>query len=165
MIKLGYKHQKGFTLIEVILVMSITAMLFGVIGYNMVRVQSTTSIQSSVDGLVSDLRFQQSKAMIGATEGRSSADSYGIYFLSDQYVLFHGNSYNSSEPTNFSVELPSNIEIANTTFPSNIIVFSALSGEISGFSPTGNTITLKVGNASDQATITLNRYGVVTNAQ
>lgn len=160
-----YRHQKGFTIIEVMIVMLISAMLFGVIGYNMVKVQSTTSIQSSVDTLVSDLRSQQSKAMFGSTEGRVSADSYGIYFLPDQYVLFHGNSYNSSEPTNFSVELPSNIEIASTTFPSNIIVFSALSGEISGFSPTGNTITLKVSNASNETNITLNRYGVVTTAE
>lgn len=160
-----YRHQKGFTLIEVMLVMLISAMLFGVIGYNMVKVQSTTSIQSSVDTLVSDLQSQQSKAILGVTEGRSSADSYGIYFLSDQYILFHGNSYNSSEPTNFVVKLPSNIEMKSTTFPSNIVVFSALSGEISGFSPAGNTITLKVSNASNETTITLNRYGVITNVQ
>ena len=159
---LPIKNSAGFTLIEIMLVTLISAMLFGVVAYNMIRVQTTTSIQTNVDTLVSDLNSQKSKAMLGATEGRTTADSYGIYFLPDQYILFHGNSYNSSETTNFPVELPSNLEIESTTFPNNIIVFSALSGEISGFSPTGNTITLKVGSTSDQTTITINRYGVVT---
>lgn len=159
------RSQKGFTLVEIMIVMLISSMLFGVVAYNMVRVQNTTSIQSNVDTLVSDLNSQKSKAMLGATEGRTTTDSYGVYFLPDQYILFHGNSYNSSDTTNFSVELPSNLEVENTTFPNNIIVFSALSGEISGFSPIGNTITLKVGSTSDETTVTINRYGVVTSIQ
>jgi len=147
------------------LVMVVSIMLIGVVGFNMLRVQNRTSVRESADTLVSDLASQQSKAMLGATEGRASADSYGVYFLSDQYVLFHGTSYNSNDITNYVVKLPSDLQFTGSTIPNNIIVFTALSGEILGFSPSGNTIAIKTINTNSQLTITINRYGVVTGVQ
>ena len=99
--------------------------------------------------------------MTGATQGRSSPDSYGVYFLQDRYVLFHGTSYDPNDSSNFVINLPSNTQITNTTFPNNTAIFSALSGEVLGAPQSGYSVTIKTVNVNDQTTITVNRLGVI----
>jgi type II secretory pathway pseudopilin PulG len=154
--------QKGFTLVELMVIFGVGMILFGLVGFNMVRFQNTSSQQTSIDMLISDIKSQQFMAMSGATEGRATSDNYGIYFLQDEYVLFHGNVYNPTEPTNFTVELPSDVEIQSTTLPSNNVIFTKISGELSGFSVGNNTITVREKNINKQIVITLNKYGVIT---
>ncbi len=155
------KSQKGFTLIELMLVSALGAILVGLVVFNLLRFQNSSSAQVNTDTLVSDLKSQQIKAMLGNTEGRNANDSYGIYFLSDRYVLFHGNTYVSTDSSNFAVKLPSNLVVQSTTFPSNTIVFTKLSGEIPGFVNGSNTVTLRAVNINKTMVLTLNRYGVV----
>ncbi len=156
------KGQKGFSLIEIVIVIGISLMLFGAVTFNLLRTQSNTSVESNLEKLLSDVRAQQGKAITGATEGRSTTDNYGIYFLQNQYILFHGVSYNPNEQTNFIVNLPQDVEIQSTTLPGNSLIFSALSGEVMGFLESANTITLRSINTGQQTTVTLNRYGVIT---
>ncbi len=155
-------RNKGFTLVELVVILGISSILFGFVGFNLVRFQGTTSSNANKNTIISDLKSQQLKAMLGNTEGRSSNDSYGIYFLSDQYVLFHGTSYSPSDTTNFAIMLPEDIRIQSTTFPDNTVIFSKLSGEIPGFIDGENTITVRAININQDTIITLNRYGVIT---
>lgn len=155
------KNSAGFTLIELLLVMGISMSLFGIVVINSFRFQNTNSKQSNMDTLVSDIRAQQLKAMLGSTEGRSESDSFGIYFYTDSYVLFHGDTFNDSDPDNFTVDLPEDLEIENTTFPGNEIVFNQTSGEISGFNPGSDTVTIDSLNIDVQSEILFNRYGVI----
>jgi type II secretory pathway pseudopilin PulG len=154
--------QKGFTLVELMVIFGVSMILFGLVAFNMIRFQNTSSQQTSIDTLISDLKSQQFMAMTGATEGRSTSDNYGIYFMQDEYVLFHGGTYNPADPTNFTIELPSDIEIQSTTLPSNNVIFTKISGEISGFTAGNNTITVREKNINKQVVITLNKYGVIT---
>ena len=154
--------QKGFSFLEVMITTSIMAILFSVITFNLLRAQGSSSEQSNLDILVSDIRAQQAKAMTGSTEGRASSSNYGVYFLSDRYVLFNGNSYNAVDPTNYTIELPEDIEIVSTTLPSNTLLFSVLSGEIVGYSDSSNSIIFRSVSANEQTVITLNQYGVIT---
>jgi prepilin-type N-terminal cleavage/methylation domain-containing protein len=156
------KFQKGFTTLELMIVMLISSMLIGVITLNLINLQNRTNRTSNIDTLVSDLKNQQVKAMTAATEGRATSDSYGIYFLSDRYVLFHGNSFNPNESSNFEVILPEDLEIQSTTLPNNAIVFNKLSGEVLGFSGTTSTVVIRSLNLNEQKTININRYGVIT---
>lgn len=154
--------QKGFSMIEVLIVTFITTTLFGIVAFNLLHAQGSSSEQSNLDNLASDIRAQQTKAMTGSTEGRASSSNYGVYFLSDRYILFNGNAYSASEPTNYVIELPEDIEIVSTTLPSNTLLFSVLSGEIVGFTDTSNSIIFRSFSTSEQTVITLNRYGVIT---
>ena len=156
------KSGAGFTLLEIMISTMIMALLFGVVSFNLLRAQNSSSQQSNLDKLVSDIRAQQSKAMTGATEGRTSSANYGVYFMSDKYILFHGNVYNPSDVTNFTVNLPEDVKIQSTTLPSNTLLFSILSGEIVGYSVLANSIIFTSINTNKQTVITLNRYGVVT---
>lgn len=153
-------NQSGFTLVELVIVMGILLMLFGFMSFNLVRVQRTTSVNSTADTLVSDMASQQTKAMLGA--GSLSGYSYGIYFQSDKYTLFQGTIYSPSDPNNFTVSLDSGITFTNVTFPSSSVVFSSGTGEVNGFSNGQNTVTIQDSQGAKTKTITVNRYGVVT---
>lgn len=152
--------EKGFTLIELIVVLGITLLIFGFITINMASFQQKTSINTSIDKLISEIKNQQTKAMTGA-EANGSGNSYGIYYQPDRYILFTGSSYSSGDPSNFTVMLDSNSSFTNISFPSNAIVFLQHSGEFNGFTNEKNTITLKENNGLNEKTVTLNKYGVI----
>lgn len=157
------KKQSGFTLVELIIAMGIILMLSGFATINLVKQQNTTSVNSSVDVLVSDMQSQQTKAMAGVKDDLSNNISFGIYFQSDRYVLFRGTTFSPTDSANFTVLLDENIMFSDIKFPNNTIVFQVRSGEVSGFAPGGNTVTIQNISGLEEKTVTVNRYGVVTN--
>lgn len=158
----SFKFSKGFTLIELVIVLGISSILFGLVTVNLLRFHSNTSRQSNIDILVSDLKSQQLKAILGSTEGRSTNDSYGIYFMSDRYILFHGTTYNPNDLSNFAITLPADVRIQSTTLPNNSAIFTKLSGELQSYVNGANTITVHSVNNNENTIISLNRYGVIT---
>lgn len=159
------KFQKGFTFPEIIIVMGIVTILLGFITFNLLRAQSSSSLTAAVDTLVTDTRNQQIKAMTGDSEGRGVADSYGIHFSANQYVLFHGASYNQSDTSNFPVNLDTNLNFSSNTFPNGNIIFLETSGEVSSYSAVANSIILQTTAGNQSKTITINKYGVITSVQ
>jgi prepilin-type N-terminal cleavage/methylation domain-containing protein len=152
------KNGAGFTLIELIVVLSIMAALLGLTSINLVRSQQTASLNSAEEVLVSDLRQQQLKSMIGDTEGSLDAGPYGIYFDSNQYVLFHGATYSQSDTSNFAVNLDSNMQFNSPDFN---IIFSKMSGEIT----TAIVIELQDKTNAQLKKIHINNFGVVTQVE
>ena len=157
------RDNRGFTIVELLLIMGITSILIGLITMNLVKVQRNTSVSASVDSFIADLKGQQVKAMNGALA--TSNGYYGVYLQSNtnNYVLFHGSVYSASDSTNAPVAMDSSISIT-TTFLNNSVVFLPVSGEVT-YTGTQNTITLSNKNGSENAKITFNKYGVVTNVQ
>ena len=150
--------QAGFTLIEMLVVIGIIGTLVGLSTISLVKVQHNTTVTAAVDQLLSDMRTQQTKAMAGTEDTNGNANSYGVYIDStnNKYVLFQGTTYSAGASNNFSVSL------TGITFsPTETIDFSQRSGEI------GNSYTITVinTNGSEQKTITMNKYGVVTSVQ
>lgn len=146
-------NNEGFTLVELGVVIGILATLLGLTTISLTSVQQKTSINSTVQTIISDMKAQQIKAMVGDTEGRPLASAYGVHFDTNEYVLFNGSTYSSSDTTNFVVPLPSNLEC---TTPTDVI-FSQIGGEL------GNATSITIANQTggEQKTIQLNRYGVV----
>lgn len=156
-----FNSEHGFTLIELGIVFGIIALLFGFVTFNLVNVQKVTSINSVIDTLVSDMKSQQTKAMVGVGNSEEG-QSFGIYFQSDRYILFTGTTYSSTNSSNFTITLGSNIEFANSTFPNNSLIFLHQSGELNGFVDGMNTITIQNTQGLNKKTINVNRYGIVT---
>ncbi len=154
------KSSKGFTLVELVVVIGIMFMLFGFVGFSLVSNQSTVSLNNTADSLISDISLQQTKAMLG--QGSSPDTSYGIYFEPDKYILFEGDVFSSTDSANYTVNLSQNITFSGVSFPGGEIIFSPGSGEISGFTQGQNTITLESNQGLKTMTVTFNRYGVVT---
>jgi prepilin-type N-terminal cleavage/methylation domain-containing protein len=153
--------KNGFTLIELMIVMGLSSILFGLIIFNLGRFQNSSTQHATTDSLVSDIRNQQSKAMLGDTEGGIDSSNYGIYFYADRYILFRGDTFNSNDPNNFEIELPPSLSFQSTSFPGNQIVFEKLSGEITGFTPGSDSVTVRAININRDFVITINRYGVI----
>ena len=148
----------GFTLIEMAVVIGISTTLLGFITINLVRSQQTVSLTSAEEILLTDLRAQQLKSMIGDTEGGSTSDSYGIHFDSNRYVLFHGGTYSQLETSNSIINLDSNMQFNNPGFN---IIFSKIGGEIT----TPVIVELQNNTNSKFQRVHLNIYGVITQAE
>lgn len=163
---MGWSHssnQKGFSYPELIVLMGVVAMLFGYITINLSGTLRRTTIDTTYQTLISDIKSQQTKAMTGSIDG-GLPGSHGIYFESNRYILFRGTTYSSTDPSNFPVNLEQNVEFGNITFPGSTIVFLPGSGEISGYINGNNTVTVVNIGGEEQKTITINRYGAVTSA-
>mgnify|MGYP001585673852 FL=1 len=158
----GTKFQKGLTLIELIVVIGILSVLFaiGTVAVSNIRVITSNSTSTSV--IVSDFKTQQIKAMTGDTEGRGTPDNYGVKILSDRYVLFHGTLYDPANADNFIVPIESGYTLSST-FPNSFVLFAFESGELIGFVPNQNAVTLTNTSSGQSKTIQLNKYGTVTN--
>ncbi|MBU4098187.1 type II secretion system GspH family protein [Patescibacteria group bacterium] len=154
------KHNRGYTLIEVIIVMSIFILLTGLTTISLLNAKHKSSLSASVDTFIADLKQQQLKAMLGDTEGRISSGNYGIFFAGGTYTLFH-DDYSSTDSANFDLSLGDNIEFSNITFPGSQIIFFQGSGEIGNYTEGSNTIIIKDILDNNQKTLTINEYGVV----
>lgn len=144
----------GLTLIELMLVVSILAILIGFITINLTSAQHKASISTTVQTVIADLNSQKIKAMVGDIESGTNAGPYGIHFDASQYVLFYSSTYSPLDPRNFEVLLSENLEFTTLTD----VVFSQIEGEL----PLSTAITLRDKNNGEEKTIQLNRYGVVT---
>lgn len=151
--------KKAFTLIEIILVVSIFSLLTSFTTINLLRPQNKASIDTATSQLVADLREQQIRAMVGDSEGQSSAQEFGIFFEPDGYTLFRGSAYSPAELTNFKVKLE-DVTIGNINLPTPQIVFAKMTGETVNYSAALSSITMLHESSGISKTITVNRYGV-----
>jgi prepilin-type N-terminal cleavage/methylation domain-containing protein len=153
-------RKTGFTLIELLMVMGMMVSLIALASTSLLGSRSRTGLNSARDVFISHVRLQQTKAMLGDTEGRSAPDSYGIYLDNQQYVLFHGLAYSAGDPANSVIKLDSGLRISGS-FPGQNLVFLPVSGEVAGFTSGSDTITIASTVTSAFKTIQFNRYGLI----
>ena len=137
--------RAGFTIPELIIVMSVFLLLTGLITSNLVNLQRRTSLSTVITTLISDLKQQQIRAMSG--DGPSA---YGVYLEPNRYTLFTGSIYSAGATDNFSINMDGGVTLSPTTQ----IVFAQRSGETST-----TTITVTNTNSNQTKTITINQYG------
>lgn len=143
---------KGFTLVELVVVMGIFATLAGISTISLFNIQHKTTLNASVSTFIADLKGQQLRVMVGESGGTGSASDYGLRLQDKSYTLFR-STYGT---TNSVIDLAGGLEF---TSPNYEIIFLKGSGEIS----TGSTaITIKDAVDGSKKTIDINRYGIVT---
>lgn len=148
---------KGFTAVEVILVMSVVAILLGLVTVNLFKFQHKSQLSSTIESFLADYKEQQIKAMVGDASGTATPSAYGVHFETTSYTLFR-NSYGTA---NFTVSLPSGTRFS-TTFPSSQVIFATGSGQLTTYTSGQNTVTLIDTGDGSQKVVTINRYGVVS---
>ncbi len=142
------QKKLGFTIIEMIVALSIVATLFSIGYVRMVGIERRVPVTATVDIFIADLRGQQTEAMTGVNRS-----TYGISIA--------GSSYTAGSSV---ITLPTNITI-HTTFPGSVIVFTKGSGEVEGYSSGANTVTITQNLTGEHKTLTINQYGAVTSVQ
>ncbi|CAN5209537.1 hypothetical protein BH09PAT2_BH09PAT2_05230 [soil metagenome] len=155
----GYK---AFTLIEVSVVIAVMAILLSLSTFNLLNFQDNSAVDTTIETLVSDIKQQQLKSMNGATDGNANPAAYGIYLQTASYTLFTGATYVSTDPLNFAITLNNTLQIT-TTIPQSTLIFTKGSGEVQGFTVGQNTITVRHVPSNIAHTITINKYGTITN--
>ena len=153
-------HEKGFTLIELLIVIGLFATLSMFITVNMLRPQISSSVSTAGVTLVTDIKHQQLKSMVGSVPGGGIAPSHGVYFDTSGYTLFSGDSYIPASPNNFRIDLANGVAFSNITFPSSQLVFDRVSGEVSGFVSGSDSGSVEHSSGLVQK-ISINRYGAI----
>lgn len=152
--------MRGFTLIEMAVVMGIFTILVSIGVISLANIERSSSLNAEVSKIIPSIKEQQIKAMAGDTEGSGTINDYGIHFESSSYTLFRG-TYSVGNANNLVVTIDPNIQISST-FPGAQVLFSRGSGEVASFVNGSNTITFTDTTNGRTQTITVNRLGVIT---
>jgi prepilin-type N-terminal cleavage/methylation domain-containing protein len=157
-LKKGFKtrtsQNRGFTLIEILVVIGLFSALTAIAVINLTRPQSKASVDSAATTLISDLKQQQLLSMLGDSGSQASAQAHGVRLESGRYILFTGPSFASSS-NQFIINLPQGISLSSPFLPVDII-FTPRSGETTALS----NIVLS-DTASDHKNLGINRLGVI----
>lgn len=154
-----FRKQQGFTLVELLIVIGLFTIITSFVLVGSLRPQISSSVISNITQVTADIKHQQLKAMEGKLDG--GADAYkGVYFDTNNYVLFTGSSYNASDPNNFEISFEG-VVFTDVNLPSSQIVFEPRSGEVANYSSSENSFVLQ-SSAGFFRTVSINEYGALT---
>lgn len=146
------KNIRGFTLLELIIVISITVIITSAImpiysGF-LVRNQVKTNIWRMMDGI--------NRARFNALTGRDN-ESWGVHFETNEYVLFKGTTYVAVDPTNEIFTLPSILRLSsiNLNGAGNEIIFEKITADTIGY----GAVTIEDLKSYETNTISVNEVG------
>lgn len=116
--------QKGFTVIEILVVLALGALLTGFVVSSFSKVNEHEVLNTNSDLIVSILN--EARSMTLSSVGDTG---YGVHFDTDQVVLFRGTSYSSVSATNVPTALNSRVAMRNISFGGGSnVVFNRLTG-------------------------------------
>ncbi len=133
--------QSGFTLLELILVMGIVAILYGISSISLSRLIPRAAVRNTAETLRSELRLLQARAMQGDIGLEGGPSEFGVRFNGDRYTFFEGPNYSPSGLSNVLTIMEEVVEIS-TTLPNDTLIFEQGSGEVSGYVVGQDTVTL-----------------------
>jgi type II secretory pathway pseudopilin PulG len=154
--------QRGFVLIELIVVFGMIAVLLGFFVINVFGSQRKATLTATIQTLIADVKTQQNKAMTQTTTGGLVPAGYGIRFETNRYILFRGLTYNSSDTANSIISLDPRVQISPISLPGESIVFEIKSGEVAGFDPGLRSVSVHQLDSGEVKVIQFNRYGIIT---
>lgn len=157
-------RERGVTFVELLVVMGIVAIIFTMTIINIAPLRDNTLMATTLTAMITDIKQQQIKAMIGDTDGSMSRNPYGVYLQTGSYTVYPGSTYSAANTKNFMVEVDPSI-VMTSTFPNNTIVFASGSGDLANFSNGQNTVTLRIAETGEQKIVTFNKYGIVVSVQ
>jgi len=173
------QSQRGFTLIELVIVVSVLVILASLVlpGFNFWQRQS--SLDSTAQEILSTLRLAQNKTL--ASEGDAN---FGVYFEPTKFTLFKGTTYYPDSPDNSVHNLSPTVLLSNVNLGGgNFVVFDRLSGTAANygslkieaqsdstkyktvFVDSSGTVSLTSVTASDEARLKDSRHTEFTYSQ
>jgi len=139
--------MKGFTLIEIILVISITVIIAAVSIPVIVRFVGVQHLDDTRSTIVASLRQAHNQAVF-----QKNDSAFGVRFLSGSFVIFQGSSYASRTTSeDIVVTIPSSITVSGISE----VVFTKRTGVPS----TTGTIFIHLGSSS--LSLSINQSGLI----
>lgn len=147
----------GFTLMEILVVISIMMLLSIIVIPNYRRYQKQIDVDYEVEALEGAIREAQSRAMAVL-----NGENHGVYFdeLNNNYYIFQGTTFAPEEETNIEYPLAREVEFASVNFAvtGDTIVFNQLSGSTEN---SGIVVVRSKSIPDIQRTITITNEGKV----
>ena len=168
MITIQSKHivinhpYQGFTMVELLLVMSILAIIFSFIMVNLSNVIPKANVKGAAEVVVADLREQQMKALSGYESVTGGSSNYGVFFENDRYILFTGDVYVVGLDDSYTVMLEPGLAFDTSNLPLSTLVFLKGSGEVRNYNEILNSIAIRNTSTLETITIEFNQLGVLT---
>jgi prepilin-type N-terminal cleavage/methylation domain-containing protein len=141
-------HKKGFSLLEVLIVIGIFAIVASISTASYYNYKSHTNLELATNGLVEAIRFAQASAESGKFDSK-----WGVKVFADKVLVFKGDSYDSRD-LDFEQSLSFSGNMSNGGLSE--IVFEKLNGE------TSMTGTMTLTNEYGSKNININEKGTVT---
>lgn len=126
--------RSAFTIIELLIAMSIMVLLFGIGVAKYVSFNQSQTIKQAAQKLKSDLRVVANKAITGEKNGCGTLDGYQVSFISGQYSISSACSGGTFIAVN-AVNLPTGVSFNPLPSP---VLFKVLGQGVSS----ATTITL-----------------------
>ena len=152
--KINRKSDKGFTFIELLLVLAILSLITTVVMNTFVDYRKNQSLQKDTETVTEVLE----RARI-ETISSQNAMQYGVHIANDKITLFTGPTYSSGDPLNrdFALAPTDTIVTISLTGGGSEVVFSRLSGETNQ----SGTVVLSSPSISKTKTVTIYKTGLV----
>lgn len=147
--------MKGFTLIEMIIVVSITAILASMAFVSFGRIINYNSIESQAQSVRSHI--ERARIFTLASKNNSS---FGVIFSTSTVRVFQGTTFVSASSSDQVYEVDNNQSIINISFSGggNTIFFNKITGEPN---KTGTVTVTSKSNTDDRRTVVIYQTGVV----
>jgi len=146
----------GFSLIEILIVVSVLTILAGLIapGFSFFKKQS--SLDGATQEIIHALRLAQNKTL--ASEGDSN---FGVYFEANKFVIFKGLTYSVSSANNEVYSLDSSLKISSINFGGAVayVVFERLTGNTANY---GSLVVEQTSSSSQNKIIYIDQSGIVS---
>jgi prepilin-type N-terminal cleavage/methylation domain-containing protein len=146
--------KKGFSLIEIIIVIAILGIVSTIIVSSFAAINRTQGLEKDTELVVEQLRQARSQTL-----SSQNATTYGVHFASTTVTVFAGSSYNPSDPTNEEFVLKNTSLVLNVSLTGGgtDIIFKRLTGETAS----NGTIVVSSTVASRSKTITVYKTGLI----
>jgi len=150
--------SSGFTIVELMVVVSLFALIFAFTQINLTGLIAETNLQEQTQAVVSDLRRQQQGAMNGSAQPNSVLQPYGVYFDDTSYWVFSGAAFDPA--TAFEVKLEETLRFSDVRFAQNSLLFEPLSGEVQNYDPNLDEFEIENTASGERIRVEINALGV-----
>ncbi len=148
------KKDSGYTLVELLIVLTISALLLGIITTSFFSFRKNQALQKDTELIVELLNQARNQ-----TISSKNLSQYGVHFASSTVTVFTGTSYSSGDTSNQNYSLNSSDTVLSLSLTggSTDVVFSRLNGEAL---QTG-TVVISSPGLSQTKTVTIYSTGVI----
>ncbi len=136
-------NKKGYTLVEVLIVIFIISILMMAAIVNYRSFQRGLELTSSTNDVIAALQLAQERTLSSKND-----DQYGVHFETDFYAIFKGSDWNASDPDNEVVYFPSNVEYTDAWEGTTTTI---LFNRITGTTSSTNDVILRLSDDHDQS--------------
>ena len=150
-----HAKNRGFTLIEMLIVVFLVITLSTLVFYNLSSRRTSQALNNGEDEIVALVNEAR-----GSTISGENGSQYGVHFETHKAVLFAGTTYTVGSSTNKEYDLDGAVTINSTSLSggSSDMVFKKLTGDTDQYGTI--QIISTPGNATK--TITVSKNGFVT---